>query len=211
MKKLMAVAVLGGVALVSGCSDIQSSRNLADPNLSGQQLAVQVCSFCHGAEGNSSNAQFPRLAGQQPQYLTEQLKAFRSHGRSDPKATQYMWGIARSLTDNQITELASYYYGQIPTHGAPTDTALIEQGDKIFHNGIPETNVPPCFACHGADGHGHNNFPRIASQHANYIIKQLHVIKYTDERPQAAIMKGVAHGLDNEQIRAVATYLSGQS
>ena len=211
MKKLMTVAVLGGVALVAGCANPQASRDLANPDVSGKVLAEQVCSFCHGAQGNSVDAQFPRLAGQQPQYLTEQLKAFRSHGRSDPKATQYMWGIARSLTDNQITELASYYYGQLPTHGAPTNTTLIAEGDKIFHNGIPATNVPPCFACHGADGHGHDGFPRIASQHANYIIKQLHVIKLTDERPQAAIMKTVAHGLNDEQIRAVATYLSGQS
>lgn len=211
MKKLMAATALGIAALAAGCAKPLAQLNLGDPNVSGNVLAEQVCSYCHGNMGNSVDAQFPRLAGQQPQYITEQLKAFRVQGRSDIKGKQYMWEIALNLTDNQIAELADYYHAQKAIPDAPGNVALTAEGDRIFHEGVPTTGVPACMTCHGAEGHGHDGFPRIASQHADYLIKQLWVIKSTDTRPQAAVMKPVAHGLNEEQIRAVATYLSSKS
>ncbi len=209
-KLLTAAAMSAAVLLAAGCTTTDNTRNLADPTVPGNVLAVQVCSACHGTGGNSTNPTFPRLAAQNPTYLTEQLKAFRAHGRSDPPGFEYMWGISRSLTDKQIDELAAYFAAQTAVPDAPTNATLEAQGNDIFHNGVAATGVPACQTCHGEKGAGQAIFPRIASQHADYIIKQLTVIKETNQRPQAAMMKPIAHGLNTDQMKAVAAYLSTQ-
>lgn len=216
MNRLIVLVTLAAVLLTTGCGSLQSdtvsTRNLADPSVSGETLAEQVCANCHGVGGNSTNPTFPRLASQQPAYLIEQLKAFRAHTRSDVVGYEYMWGIARSLTDQQISELAQYYQAQVAVPEQSTDPALVAQGDEIFHHGVPATNVPACFACHGPQGHGHDGFPRLASQHANYILKQLSVFKHTNDRHHGmgAMMSPIAYGLSGDQARAVAAYLSIQ-
>ncbi len=216
MNKAILLAALGVALLGTGCSslksDSESTRDLNDPTVSGRTLAEQVCAICHGAGGNSINPVFPRLAGQQPAYLVEQLKDFRSHSRSDVLGYKYMWGIARNLTDKQIDELAQYYKGQIPVSGQTKDTALIAQGDAIFHNGVEANNVPACASCHGPQGYGHDGFPRLASQHEDYILKQLSVFKHTNDRyvGMGAMMSPIAYNLSGDQARAVAAYLSVQ-
>ena len=216
MIKVVFLTALGVVLLAAGCSslksDTESIRDLNDPSVSGRTLAEQVCAICHGVGGNSINPIFPRLAGQQPAYLVEQLKEFRSHTRSDVVGYKYMWGLARNLTDKQIDELAQYYKGQIPVPGQTSDTALIAEGDAIFHNGVQATNVPACASCHGPQGYGHDGFPRIASQHQDYILKQLSVFKHTTDRNagMGVIMSSVAYNLSGDQARAVSAYLAVQ-
>uniref|UniRef100_E6QTS1 Putative cytochrome c4 n=1 Tax=mine drainage metagenome TaxID=410659 RepID=E6QTS1_9ZZZZ len=216
MNKAILSVVLGAALLATGCSDFksdtESTRNLNDPSVSGRTLAEQVCAICHGVDGNSKNPVFPRLAGQQPAYLTEQLKAFRSHDRSDVLGYKYMWGIARNLTNKQIDELAQYYKGQTAIPGQVKETALVAQGDAIFHHGVEATSVPACASCHGPQGHGHDGFPRLASQHEDYILKQLSVFKHTNDRyaGMGAMMSPVAYNLSGNQARAVAAYLSVQ-
>ena len=61
----------------AGCTNIERSRNLADPAVPGRVLALQVCSNCHGADGNSVSSNFPNLAGQTEPYVIEQLSSFR--------------------------------------------------------------------------------------------------------------------------------------
>ncbi|MGZ5714542.1 MAG: c-type cytochrome, partial [Caldimonas sp.] len=77
----------------------------------------------------------------------------------------------------------------------------------IFESGVPATGVPACTGCHGAQGQGNATFPRLAGQHADYLVKQLIVFQRTDERPEGAIMKTVAHELTPENVRDVASYL----
>ncbi len=119
-----------------------------------------------------------------------------------------MWGLGRSLTDEQITGLAGYYSKQpltrIPIEG---DTSRIPLGKVIFGSGVPTKNVSACHACHGEAGKGNDTFPRMAGQHADYIIKQLNVFQRTNERPEGAVMKTVAHELTEENIKNVAAYL----
>jgi cytochrome c553 len=103
----MAVAALG-----AGCANLERSRNLADPDVSGKTLAEQVCSNCHGLDGNSVSPNVPNLAAQQKAYLTAQLEGFRMPGRSDPAGFEYMWGLSHHLTDKQIDELADYFAAQ---------------------------------------------------------------------------------------------------
>jgi cytochrome c553 len=109
-------AVLGlaaaAITLLAGCANTTRSRNLADPAVPAVALAQQVCANCHGLHGQAVSPNFPNLAGQPAEYLAVQLKAFRDHTRQEPPAEAYMWGIARSLSDAQIEDLASYYAGQ---------------------------------------------------------------------------------------------------
>ncbi|HXN09805.1 MAG TPA: c-type cytochrome, partial [Steroidobacteraceae bacterium] len=95
------LAAAFGVA-AAGCTSLDRSRDLGNPAVPGTALAEQVCSLCHGVDGNSVSPAFPRLAGQQATYLKNQLVGFRSHHRADPAGTEYMWGLSHHLTDQQI-------------------------------------------------------------------------------------------------------------
>ena len=211
MKTAPIALVLALAAIATGCTTTEnSSRNLGDPSVHGKTLAEQVCSDCHGVTGNSTNPTFPRLAGQQEWYLISELKEFRGHNRLDPEGFEYMWGISRSLTDAQIKELATYFSEQKPgTADKLENTKLESEGKAIFANGIPSEGVPACMVCHGVEGAGSAAFPRIAGQHADYIVKQLNVFqRSSEERADASAMKVVAHNLKPEEIEAVAAYVS---
>ena len=208
MKSAYWVFAMAGAGLVVGCANPSRSRDLANPSVSAVTLAQQVCSNCHGLTGNAVSPNFPNLAGQTPAYITAQLKGFKSHNRQDPAGFEYMWGLSRSLTDEQIDGLANYYASQRPV-GRPIegDPARMPLGKTIFETGVPAKNVPACFTCHGSEGQGSGSFPRLAGQHADYVVKQLLVFQRTDERPGGAIMKSVAHELEREDILNVAAYV----
>ena len=193
----------------TACSNLERSRNLADPAVSGKALAQQVCSNCHGLDGNSVSPNFPNLASQTEPYLVEQLESFRKHSRLDPAGFEYMWGLSRHLTDGQIRELAAYYAGQsLQTPAYRTaKPQLRDAGRQIFSSGIPGKSIPACLTCHGPEGRGNQQFPRIAGQHADYLVKQLLVFQRTDQRPEGAVMKVIAHDLTPANITAVASYL----
>jgi len=192
----------------AGCSNIESSRDLANPNVSASTLAQQVCSLCHGVDGHSTSPNFPNLAAQQPAYFMAQLKEFRGHKRLDPAGFEYMWGLSRSLTDDQIKGLAEYFAAQPPASpGKAVDGAIIARGKAIFELGVPEKGIPACHACHGERAQGNEQFPRLANQHADYLVKQLAVFQRTDERPEDSIMKTVAHELTPKNMEDVAAYL----
>ena len=209
MKITLALAV--SIATLSACAPLERSRDLADSRVPAATLAAQVCSNCHGLDGNSTSPNFPRLAAQPAPYLELQLKEFRSHHRGDPAGFEYMWGLSRHLTDEQITGLANYFSTQTARADAAGDPAAAAKGREIFENGIAAENVPPCGACHGPQGHGNATFPRIAGQHADYVVKQLRVYKSTEQRPAGVAMKQVTHLLAPEEMRAVAAYLQGLS
>ncbi len=169
--------------------------------------AIHVCNACHGEGGNGGNAKFPKLAAQPPLYLAEQLKKFRSQARADSSPEGYMWGISALLEDETIAGLAEYYAAQKPAPGKPARESLMAQGKKIFQEGIPSQQVKPCKECHGDAGQGQAQFPRIASQHADYVVRQLKLFN-TKVRPHGKVMKDhIASRLNPQQMQAVAAYL----
>ena len=201
------VLVIAGALMVLGCSNIERSRDLANPSVSASTLAQQVCSNCHGLTGNAVSPNFPNLAGQVEPYFIAQLIGFKSHDRRDPAGFEYMWGLSRSLTDDQIKGLATYYGAQMPMPQAiEGDAARIASGKALFETGLADKGVPACAGCHGAKGEGNATFPRLAGQHVDYLVKQLVVFQRTDERPEGAIMKNVAHELTPQNIADVAAY-----
>jgi len=68
----------------------------------------QVCQSCHGADGNSTNAQFPRLAGQYPDYLVQALSEYKSGARKNA----IMAGFAATLSERDMEDIASYFAEQ---------------------------------------------------------------------------------------------------
>ncbi len=207
-----AVTAITSVCLLAGCVNPTRSRNLADPNVAAVTLAQQVCSNCHGLTGSATSPNFPNLAGQVEDYSIAQLNAFKRHGRQDPAGFEYMWGLSRSLTDEQIKGLAAYFAAQKPAKQPVEGSAgQIDAGRSIFENGVSAKSVPACSSCHGAEGRGNAPFPRIAGQHTDYLVKQLIVFQRTDERPEGSIMKTVAHELPPQDIDNVAAYVQAMA
>jgi cytochrome c553 len=198
-------------AALAACAPLDRSRDLNNAAVPASTTAAQVCSNCHGLDGNSVSPNFPRLAAEPAPYLEVQLKEFRSHHREDPAGFEYMWGLSRHLTDAQIEGLAKYFSDQVARPNAPVDAALAEKGRAIYENGIASENVPPCTGCHGPKGYGNDIFPRVAGQHGDYVIKQLRVFQRTDFRPAGAVMKSVTHFLTEEDMRAVAAFLQSMT
>jgi cytochrome c553 len=172
------------------------------------RLAVGICGTCHGQRGVSEQPKYPRLAGQNAKYLAAQLKAFRVQSRGDPDAIGYMWGMAGNLEDGTIEALAQYYAGQSAGNGRGANPALIARGKAIYENGLATAGVPGCAACHGPDAHGMADFPRLAGQHAQYVLKQLN--SFQSNMRNVAVMHGVAQGLKQEEMSAVAAFLESQ-
>ena len=206
MKTSPMVLALALACAGAACTNLQRSRDLANPNVPPEVTALQVCSNCHGVDGNSVSPNFPRLAGQQPAYLVAQLENFRSHHRSDPEGFEYMWGISHKLTDDQIKGLADYFAKQAARPNAAVDANRVAAGKEIFENGVPTKEVPPCKTCHGERAQGMATFPRLAWQHEDYLVKQLLVFRETEARPDTP-MKQVTHLLTDQEMGAVAGYL----
>jgi cytochrome c553 len=206
MKGFTLVSVVATVFVLGGCTNLERSRDLANPAVPAKVTAMQVCSICHGIDGNSVSPNFPRLAAQQSAYLVAQLENFRSHHRSDPPGFQYMWGISQHLTDEQFAGLAEYFSSQKARPNTQLDPALMAAGKDIFENGVPSKEVLPCEACHGEKAQGLATFPRLANQHQDYLVKQLHVFQETEGRPGTP-MKQITHLLSNQEMNAVAAYL----
>ena len=194
---------IGALLVTAACSTTKETP--LDEQVAG---TVHVCSSCHGLTGRSESPTFPRLAGQQKDYLVVQLKAFRDHTRADPHAHTYMWGMAAKLTDPVIDGLAAYFSAQTPAQGSPGDAADMAAGQKIFAAGIPDKDVPACMACHGDKGQGNEAIPRIAGQHEAYLEGQLSA--FASNARANEIMHENSKNLTAEQARQVATYLAAQ-
>lgn len=198
----------GAVTLSVANSAVLADEPDAAARDDAQRIAITVCGTCHGPQGNSTHPKFPRLAGQHAHYLVAQLKAFRSQTRGDPDAVGYMWGMASELTDPAVDALAGYYAEQKPEASAARDSALVARGREIYGQGIASQGVPACSSCHGPDAHGLQDFPRLAGQHAQYILKQL--ASFQSNMRNVAIMHGVAQNLHLADMQAVAAYLEAQ-
>jgi cytochrome c553 len=195
---LCAVVLMG----CSGTRDRAAQNTASMPALA---LVNDVCSLCHGMTGESVAPLFPKLAGQQKDYLKQQLTDFKGHVRMDKASTQYMWGFTH-LTESQITELADYFSKQRPMQAeAETPDA---RGELIFRHGVPESGIAQCSACHGAEGRGHGQTPRVAGQHAAYLIRQIQVFQQADLRERGDLTSQIAHTLSDADSEAVARYMA---
>ena len=167
---------------------------------------VHVCSSCHGPDGRSISPTFPRLAGQQKDYLVAQLQAFRDKTRADPHAQTYMWGMAARLSDPKIDAIAAYYASQPAVAGAPSTSPETTAGATIYTEGISSESVPPCMSCHGEKAEGNGPIPRLGGQHQAYLARQLDAFQSMARANE--IMHENSKDLTAEQISEVTAYLA---
>lgn len=181
---------------------------LVDGKVKAGKKKSAVCAACHGATGNSASAQFPKLADQSAQYIYDQLKLFKSGARNDA----IMSAQAAALGEQDMKDLAVYFAAQEIKPGVVQNLKLAQQGAKIYHGGAPEFDVPACSGCHGPAGLGNPAaaYPRISGQHAEYIFKELEAYRNGERSgyPKAEIMESVTRGLSQEQMKALAAYVS---
>jgi cytochrome c553 len=203
MKSKLAVS-LSISAAVFGFSTPTEAQDAAS-------VAARVCSSCHGPRGDSISPGFPKIGGQRAEYLETQLKAFRDRTRADPMAQAYMWGMTSQLGDDMIKSLAAFYSGQKPAQGRSGDPKLVQAGKGIYEAGIPQAKVPPCSTCHGPNAEGNAGFPRLAGQHAEYLVKQLVLFKSSQRSGgNAVLMHNISTEMSFDQMQAVAAFAASK-
>jgi cytochrome c553 len=214
MMKVISLALQTAILASAVAATALHAEETQTANVSEQDLnaKIQFCTYCHQPSGQgymSGPNPIPRLAGQQTEYLENQLSAFLDRRR----VNVFMFKVAHSINPAMLSAIAEHFkeLNPKPVGGAPSE--LMDEGKKIFESGVPEANVPPCASCHGPEAKGNGMFPRLAGQLYPYVIKALE--NWDKERGQdpthpdtSAIMQPIAHGLNEQQIKAVAAYLS---
>ncbi len=172
---------------------------------SAQDIVNARCSLCHGSDGESASAVYPRLAAQHPNYLQKQLRDFRDGRRKSDTMSE----MAKDLQDAEITALASYFAAKKAGARQPGDEELAGVGRYIFNKGNSFSGVAACASCHGPKGHGTENLPRLAGQHPAYIEIQLEGFNRRERTNDNSVMHSIASKLTGLEIKAVSVYLGG--
>lgn len=174
---------------------------------------AQACAACHGADGNASIPNYPKLAGQHAGYLVKQLQAFKASKRKDP----IMAGQVANLNQQDMEDIAAYFAGQKKSLGTASDQKKREFGERIYRGGIETKAIAACMGCHSPNGAGNPpaNFPALGSQNAAYVVKSLKDFRAATTRafdPKDAsgkIMRDIAKRMSDAEMEAVAHYISG--
>ena len=150
----------------------------------------------------------PRLAGQRPLYLLNQIRDFREHTRDNPFSKQYMWGAVAALRPQAARNLADYFATIPPKPANDGDRDLAARGRAIYLDGIPEANIASCYACHGPNGEGVRDIPRLGGLDYTYLKARLEQWGQGYHSGVGTPMPVVARSLGPPEIEALASYLS---
>ena len=174
--------------------------------LRADDLPVRNCTWCHGTSAQGFSAA-PRLAGQRVDYLVNQLRSLAAHKRDDFLATKYMWNATAHLDPLTARNLAEYFSALPPEAAKDGDSALVAEGRAIFENGVPNENIVACQACHGPEGQGVREIPRLGGLSYTYLKQRLE--QWSQGYDASAMpMPKVARSLSPTQIAALASFLS---
>jgi cytochrome c553 len=204
MKSILALAAAALLALPVFASETPAPA--AKPDLEkGKAIYTQVCSSCHGADGNSGVPANPKLAGQHPEYLVKQLHEFKSGKRRN----LIMSGFANALSDADMKNIAYFVASNAPKSGFAKDKDLVVLGEKIYRGGLADRSVPACAGCHSPNGAGiPAQYPRLAGQHADYVNAQL--LGFRDgARGNNLQMSQVVGKMNDRELKAVSDYIAG--
>lgn len=194
-----------GAIIIGFCSLISFSLNAA--SIEAGKTKSALCAGCHGQDGNSLNAVWPKLAGQHASYLAKQIREFKEGTRDDP----VMKGMVAALSDDDIADIAAYFESQKIKAGA-FNADLVAKGESIYRGGITESSIPACIGCHGpsGDGNGPASFPSLKGQHPEYLVMQL--TKFKDglrSNDSGKMMQNVSKRMLDSEMQAVAAYIAG--
>jgi cytochrome c553 len=206
MPRVFNAAVSAWLVCASFHAAANVTTNATEAELARGEAIVQAqCFICHGAEGESSSPAFPRLAGQNADYVFRQLKDYKS-GRRKSSTMQPM---VRDLVEADFKALGTFFASRNTQGHEVGDPELAAVGLQAYKFGNPEAGVAACASCHGADAHGTETLPRLAGQHAQYTLNQLKQFSKRERTNDNAVMYGIASKLTELEAKAVATYLSG--
>ncbi|HTY95386.1 MAG TPA: c-type cytochrome [Steroidobacteraceae bacterium] len=212
------VVLMAAAAVQSAAADevVAQGTPFADGTVEAGMLKAATCSACHGPNGNSTSAQWPKIAGQNAVYIAEQLQLFKAGVRVNPD----MLKLVSTLSDKEIDSVAVYFQAQTPV-GGEADATMWQAGEKLYRFGDPAREIPACTACHGPVGRGNaaSDYPALRAQFGDYVARQLNDFasgaRYSGAKPGAPtsrngyMMTTVARRLTPEDIKEVAAYIQG--
>ena len=207
--------VLLALALCAPLGAFADGAAKKDPFTGGDAAAgatkSATCAACHGPNGNSAMAEWPKIAGQSSRYLYEQLKAFKTGARNNP----IMMGQVAALSDQDLRDLAAHYTLQKAAPGVASEAA-IATAQPLYRAGAAARGLPACAACHGPTGAGNGaaGYPHIGGQHAAYTAARLRAYRDAAADPKLPegnqkMMATVAAKLSDAEIDALASYING--
>ncbi|RDS83248.1 c-type cytochrome [Dyella psychrodurans] len=196
-------------AAAAPASDADSMAAAKPGDATVGQGKAAACGACHGVDGNSTDPQYPKLAGQHEMYIAHQLHNFKSGSRQNA----IMMGMATPLSNQDMHDIGAYFASKRSLPGV-ADQTVVAQGEKLYREGDTARGIPACMACHSIDGRGNPGamYPQLTSQHAQYIeakLKDFHDGVIWGNEPHAQIMPTIAKKLDPQDIAAVASYIEG--
>lgn len=194
-----------GAIIIGFCSLISFGLNAA--SIDAGKTKSALCAGCHGQDGNSTNAIWPKLAGQHASYLTKQIREFKDGSREDA----VMKGMVAALSDDDIADIAAFFESQKISAGA-FNVDLVARGESIYRGGITESSIPACIGCHGPSGAGNGpaSFPSLKGQHPEYLVMQL--TKFKDgsrSNDPGKMMQNLSKRMLESEMQAVAAYIAG--
>src|SRR4051794_3990552 len=173
----------------------------ASPPDADTQKLLQTCAACHGADGNSTNPQFPVLAGPSWRYIFNELRDYKEKRRDNP----IMSPMAANLTRDQMIALGNYFAAQKPKPVAfQADAKRVDAGRKI-------SDAALCPMCHLGGFVGQNEIPRVAGQWPQYVKQQLEDFRAKRRTNDAGNMTSITRNLSDEDIENLAHYIANLS
>jgi cytochrome c553 len=199
MKKLISLVVL--MAFAGAAGSVGAAGNAA----AGKNKSA-VCAGCHGVDGNSAAPNFPKIAGQDGQYIAKQLADFKSGARKDPT----MIGMVAGLSKKDMDDLGAYFASQKRNTGTTSASAAdLKKAERLYRGGDAKNGIPACMSCHGPAGVGiPPRFPAVSGQHATYSQKQLLDFKTGARNNDSEVMTRTAFRLSEAEIKAVSEYMA---
>ena len=133
------MAIISGTAVqaATAADALGQGTPFADGTVEAGTLKAATCSACHGPNGNSTTAQWPKIAGQNAIYIAEQLQLFKAGVRVNPE----MLTIVKTLSDKDIDSVAVYYQAQTPV-GGEADPKMARTGEDLYRYGDPARAIP---------------------------------------------------------------------
>ncbi|MFT4101753.1 MAG: c-type cytochrome [Burkholderiaceae bacterium] len=207
-RALRVTALAAGLLAAAG-AQAQATAGKPDP-AKAQKIVDEVCTACHGADGNSSAPANPKLAAQHADYLRKQLHDFKApEGKPATRPSPVMAGIVTVLTDADIANVSAYYSAQKLKPSTARNKDTVELGQRIYRGGIAAKGVPACSGCHSPNGAGMPaQYPHLAGQFADYTQDQLIQFR-AGKRQNSPQMVEIAARLSDLEIQALSDYIAG--
>ena len=167
-----------------------------------------ACGGCHGFDGNSPIAMYPKLAGQNEAYITKQVKDFKAN---TSRQNALMLGMVAGLSDADTADIGAYFQAQTLKAAAPFDDSKMAAGRELYKGGNMQTGVPACQACHGPKGSGTAGigYPQVGGQYVDYTVGQLRAFKNgSRSNDDKSLMREIVAKMSDEDMVAVANYMA---